>query len=122
MITLAQKGLQFVVLRHTGYEEDHFDLMLEVGTASPLITYRSPRWPIAEAVQLTQLGDHRRDYLEYEGPVSGNRGQVQRVARGVYDLSGDGANLLLTFRSGTDHPPLVIDAAARARPAADFSA
>jgi hypothetical protein len=31
------------------------------------------------------LGDHRRDYLEYEGPVSGQRGQVSRIDAGSYE-------------------------------------
>ena len=31
-----------------------------------------------------KLGDHRRDYLEYEGELSGNRGRVIRVAEGVF--------------------------------------
>src|SRR5262249_41898667 len=30
------------------------------------------------------LGDHRLAYLDYEGPVSGNRGTVRRVDRGTY--------------------------------------
>ena len=35
-------------------------------------------------VAAEQLGDHRRDYLEYEGEVSGDRGRVIRVAAGTY--------------------------------------
>ncbi len=35
-------------------------------------------------VAAAQLGDHRRDYLEYEGEVSGDRGRVIRVAAGTY--------------------------------------
>jgi hypothetical protein len=31
-----------------------------------------------------RLGDHRRDYLEFEGPLSGNRGSAIRVSEGTY--------------------------------------
>jgi hypothetical protein len=33
-------------------------------------------------VMAERLGDHRPAYLEYEGPVPGNRGKVRRLARG----------------------------------------
>jgi hypothetical protein len=36
-------------------------------------------------VEAEALGDHRRDYLEYEGPVSGERGQVTRIDAGVFE-------------------------------------
>lgn len=35
-------------------------------------------------VAATQLGDHRRDYLELQGTLSGDRGAVIRVATGTY--------------------------------------
>jgi hypothetical protein len=33
-------------------------------------------------------------YLDYEGPVSGNRGSVTRVAAGEYQLLGENERLL----------------------------
>jgi CRP-like cAMP-binding protein len=32
------------------------------------------------------LPDHRREYLDYEGPISGDRGYVRRVAEGTCEL------------------------------------
>lgn len=32
------------------------------------------------------IGDHRPAYLEYEGPVGGERGTVHRLARGELEL------------------------------------
>ena len=32
-----------------------------------------------------QLPDHRIAYLEYEGPISNNRGEVTRVDQGTYE-------------------------------------
>src|SRR3954465_11888374 len=98
---------RFVLLYHDcppSYERpSHWDFMLESGDV--LRTWaieRLPRgWQAAHArtiaahpscpllsaessVAATQLGDHRRDYLEKEGLVSGNRGTVMRVAAGTY--------------------------------------
>ncbi|MEM7622909.1 MAG: hypothetical protein AAF235_06860 [Planctomycetota bacterium] len=55
-----------------------------------LITYRTRDDPIAsEAFDAQRLPDHRARYLWYEGPISGNRGVVQRVWRGESTISGD---------------------------------
>ena len=37
----------------------------------------------------TRLPDHRLAYLEYEGPVSGNRGVVRRIDSGKYEIDGN---------------------------------
>ena len=79
---------RFVVLLHEtppGYPRPrHYDLMLEQGTA--LATWALAELPIAggEAVAAERLPDHRLDYLDYEGEVSGARGRVVRVDRGTY--------------------------------------
>jgi hypothetical protein len=109
-------GLQYVVLYHTGFGDPHFDIMLEVSRTDPLMTFRSELWPIHGRLQLTPLGEHRREYLRYEGPVGGGRGEVRRVTSGTYDLSGDGTNIIVRFTSGTDHEPLVITDEAEAMP------
>ncbi len=75
---------RFVVLAHD-HPQPHFDFMLEVGEV--LKTWRLDAVPSALAQQsATSLPDHRLAYLDYEGPVSGNRGHVQRVDRGEYFL------------------------------------
>lgn len=74
--------LRYVVLHHTGYGDAHFDLMFETADGSPLATWRSSTWPAIS--NLTSLADHRRMYLDYEGPVSDNRGHVKRVAAGTH--------------------------------------
>ena len=33
-----------------------------------------------------RIGDHRKAYLDYEGPVSGGRGDVTRVDRGTVEI------------------------------------
>src|SRR5262245_26836686 len=76
--------LRYVVLRHEGIPEPHFDLMFESKPGGALTTFRTPVWPLAEGTVLTALGEHRREYLSYEGPVSGDRGAVRQVASGRF--------------------------------------
>ena len=92
-------SLRYVVLRHEEIEEPHFDLMFETKPGSPLVTWRSEKWPIEREVGVEKLGDHRREYLEYEGAVSGGRGVVRRITSGVYRLEIRSAeHWRLTFR------------------------
>jgi hypothetical protein len=73
----------FVLLAHD-HPAPHFDLMLDVGDV--LWTWRIQAEPTVGSVQeALRLPDHRRLYLEYEGPVSGNRGTVARIDRGDLD-------------------------------------
>ena len=77
-------ALRYVVLHHTGYGEPHYDLMFETAAGSPLATWRSATWPTIS--NLTALADHRSAYLDYEGPVSNNRGQVRRAVAGTHTI------------------------------------
>ena len=47
-----------------------------------------PAIATANEVAAEQLGDHRHNYLELEGAISGGRGTVVRVAAGTYDGEG----------------------------------
>src|SRR4051812_1567314 len=73
---------RFVVLEHS-WNGVHWDLMLEAGRG--LRTWAIDE-PIRAGVELSarQLADHRLAYLAYEGPVSGQRGHVRRVAEGTF--------------------------------------
>ncbi len=68
----------------------HFDLMLE--KRGVLVTWRIPRLPSGPfPARFSDLGiaclpPHRIAYLDYEGPISGERGYVQRVDCGRYTL------------------------------------
>ena len=57
--------------------------MLETGRV--LQTWRLPAPPPVDASQAAAIGDHRLMYLDYEGPVSGNRGTVKRWDAGEYE-------------------------------------
>lgn len=89
-------SLRYVILRHDGIADPHFDLMFETSADSLLTTCRVSTWPMEANAAITRLTDHRRAYLEYEGPVSGGRGQVKRVAAGTCDVTtnADGSTVL----------------------------
>lgn len=99
--------LRFVVLLHEMPlnlgRETHWDLMLEkpkgsaganVGLESAqnpegLATWALESDPTEErthkdGIRCLRLQDHRTRYLDYEGPVSNNRGSVQKWATGKY--------------------------------------
>jgi hypothetical protein len=74
---------RFVLLEHD-HPHVHLDLMFEVGTV--LWTWQLASFPSSEAaVEARRIFDHRLLYLDYEGPISGNRGLVRRLDRGVYE-------------------------------------
>lgn len=94
---------RFVVLHHefpTGHaRSSHWDLMLEA--AGALRT-----WALANEPQTgrqtigERLPDHRLAYLDYEGPVSGDRGHVTRWDAGEYQLTADTAEQIAGTLAG----------------------
>jgi hypothetical protein len=99
--------LRYVVLRHSGVSEPHFDLMFQTLPGSALATWRSDVWPIDTRVALTRLRDHRRFYLDYEGDLSDQRGTVIRVAEGNFQLE-IGENSVWTIRIVSGATPQVL--------------
>jgi DNA polymerase Ligase (LigD) len=75
---------RFVILHHTGYGCEHWDLMIEHNDA--LLTWQlltEPTGPASLPIRASRLDDHRMHYLEYEGPVSQDRGTVRRIDAGT---------------------------------------
>ena len=63
----------------------HWDFMLESGGI--LRTWALAEEPAADrAIAAEALADHRLEYLEFEGPVSGGRGVVARWDRGACEV------------------------------------
>ena len=106
---------RFVLLYHDcppNYERpSHWDFMLESGgvlrtwaleqlprdweTAHARTSAIHPGCPLialGNAVTAVRLRDHRREYLEIEGPLSGDRGCVMRVAAGTYRSKHEAPN------------------------------
>src|SRR5262245_31491538 len=82
---------RFVLLYHDCPPDfgrpSHWDLMLESGDV--LRTWALAEIPRSSAtchsIDAEQLADHRLTYLEYEGPVSGERGTVRRADSGTLE-------------------------------------
>lgn len=81
--------LTFVVLWHDmpegSHRASHFDLLLERAGSELLAAWELAR-PLEDPPQtqtVRRLADHRRIYLDYQGPIAGSRGQVKRIDRGT---------------------------------------
>jgi hypothetical protein len=80
--------------------------MFESAPNSLLMTWRAAEWPLATGDVLTRIGDHRRDYLDYEGLVSNNRGQVRRVQSGTCQVAAQSDQL--TLQIDQPEPTLIL--------------
>ena len=75
---------RFVVLQHCDRDGVHFDLMIENG--AKLATWKMPDPPERcgpHGQACRRIGEHRRLYLDYEGPISDDRGEVRRHDAGT---------------------------------------
>src|SRR5262245_29825311 len=79
---------RFVILEHD-HPSLHWDLMLEAGDVLQTWRLANPPEVGSSPIEAMALGDHRIAYLEYEGPVSRNRGTVRRWDAGVFDEEPD---------------------------------
>ncbi len=103
---------RFVLLYHhcpPDYpRSSHWDFMLEAGDvlrtwalrqlpcswqeahhATQQVNAACPPISDANTVAAEHLADHRREYLEFAGELSGNRGYVTRIAAGTYEMPHD---------------------------------
>lgn len=89
---------RFVVLEHD-HPQQHWDLMLEAGAV--LRTWRLDQ-PLGCGQELTAAAvfDHRLHYLDYEGPISGNRGRVIRRERGTFTGEAEGDQEIIVQLEG----------------------
>jgi hypothetical protein len=70
----------------------HFDWMFQRPGGGPLITFRlasrptpAGPWPL----RAERLADHREAFLTFEGPLTGDRGSVERIDSGNCELTID---------------------------------
>lgn len=89
---------RYVLLRHecpADYGDGpHWDFMLE--HEGSLLTWSLLELPSAnnKRIDATKLADHRIAYLDYEGPVGGNRGSVEQVTSGEFEWIQNGPALI----------------------------
>lgn len=94
---------RYVVLRHETPQSDsrptHWDFMLESGDV--LRTWALAEEPsVGLAIAAESLPDHRMAYLDYEGPISGDRGTVTQWDAGTYELVSEASDVLILTLSG----------------------
>ncbi len=76
---------RFTISHHTEAKDgDHYDLMLERGEV--LATWRLEHTVFQKPQPAVRIGDHRKDYLDYEGEVSDGRGRVTLWDTGDYTV------------------------------------
>lgn len=93
-----------VLLRHAMEAGTHYDWLIARPGEDLLWTARvadpSSRWAELGRWTLEALAPHRRVYLTYEGPVSGDRGTVERVDSGEVRIeawTADAATLVVAM-------------------------
>jgi len=73
---------------------DHWDLMFENRDA--LVTFASPALLNENSeFKVDHLADHRLAYLDYEGPISGGRGAVNRLDQGRFEVESQTSKELI---------------------------
>lgn len=89
---------RFAVLEHH-WNEVHWDFLFE--DQGVLTTWALDQLPIFDRdIPARKLADHRIMYLDYEGPVSNNRGFVTRWDEGVYEPTSRSDDSFETRLSG----------------------
>jgi len=72
------------ILQHDHPRGRHWDLLVEQPDAAMLATWALDGPPVeSRPIPARRLPDHRPLYLDYEGPVSGDRGHVSRWDHGT---------------------------------------
>lgn len=90
---------RFVILAHQTLHALHWDLMLEWDDSLKTWSLSREADQYGSKLEGTPLPDHRSLYLDYEGPISGDRGSVLRWDSGQFTLLGETpAGLLLEFQ------------------------
>lgn len=97
-------GRTVLLLHQLPDGSSHFDWLTETDPDGPLLSFRLQDRPDrpTRSFRAQRLPDHRPAYLDYEGPVSGNRGEVRRIASGRADLAvaADRIEASLDFGAG----------------------
>jgi hypothetical protein len=81
--------------------ENHYDLMIEQG--QELLSWRIndiEHLGDNRGVPCVRITNHRKEYLSYEGPVSGNRGTVRLYDSGLYTVLRWELNIIMLEMKG----------------------
>lgn len=104
---------RFVILRHEtppgSARPLHWDLMLE--SDNHLLSWALVSEPAPDCeVACEPLPNHRRAYLDFEGPISGNRGVVTRCDYGTFTWQkNEAARVVVVLRGQRSESLLTIE-------------
>lgn len=97
---MSESSHRWVLLHHQDAHDSHYDLMLQDGVR--LLTWRLDSVPHPGTEQTAErIADHRLVYLDYEGPISGGRGEVRRIDAGRYESVRWSEGEILAVLSGS---------------------
>jgi hypothetical protein len=102
-----------VILRHTlPNGESHYDWLIERpdDEGGTLLSFRCVLMPTSldsQSFDVTPMPDHRREYLDYEGLISGDRGEVVRVEMGTVDKLSESNDAVEVRMHDMDDPTRV---------------
>lgn len=83
---------RFAILTHD-HPTLHWDFLLEDGATCR--TWRLAECPVyGVKISAVRIPNHRLVYLDYDGPIRGNRGSVSCWDRGVFEWVTDDLSLL----------------------------
>ncbi len=93
---------RFAILHHRHADGEHWDLMIEQGDV--LLTWQLLKEPIGLSslpIAAKRIGDHRKAYLDYEGPISRDRGHVRRVDAGTVEFEESTSDCYILSMAGS---------------------
>lgn len=102
-VSREDRPLRFAILHHRTKTGEHWDLLLEPAPGEKLWTWQLHHNPLMagnEPIEATRIGDHRPIYLTYEGPISGDRGEVTQVDAGKVEWLQRGEGVILVQLAG----------------------
>ena len=81
----------------------HWDLLIEVPDQERLPTWQLATNPLTttDPIMARRIQDHRPLYLDYEGPLSDDRGTVRRLDRGPAKVQPWDADRMVVTLEGT---------------------
>lgn len=92
--------MRFVVHFHS-HQKNHYDLMIEKNES--LITWQIEEKDLIDIlngkiINVKKIQDHRKVYLDYEGPITCDRGYVEIFDTGEYEeIEWNNLNIILNF-------------------------
>ncbi|MGC8539616.1 MAG: DNA polymerase ligase N-terminal domain-containing protein [Phycisphaerae bacterium] len=102
-----EKVFRFAVLKHVRQTDIHWDLLLQLPDRPLLATWQIRVPPAVwisriEAIPAVAIADHRLIYLDFEGEIPGDRGNVKHVDGGILNLQRVEENAIRGILRGHD--------------------